>query len=453
MDFKNIIKNSYGYINSQQNRGKHVDIVPKMISLYETNNRLNFQNDMLKRLKNLLGQHISTIKKTNSEPSSPLELNDIMVDEIFNYTSHKDTFETAKTLINQFKSVDAIKLSSLASTKINDNKLRFPNINEELNKLCEQLGNLIHPSVPSGRDIVLKEVTNYIQPSAKPMGHYQLCLKTNIINLKDGTSVAGNRGYYLIGNGVKLNRALMSYAIDFIENKNYELYETPHIMTQESLAGVAQLSDFEETLYKCHSETDPKYLIATSEQPLTAMFRNKLLNVNELPIKIAGISHCYRKEAGAHGKDTLGIFRVHQFEKIEQFCITDKDNDWNMMSTMMDISTKFYDSLGISYRVVNVHSEDLNNAAAMKYDLEGYFPGADNKYKELVSCTNCTDYISKKIHCKDNKGNFVHMLNATLCANTRTICCLLETHQTETGIRIPDVLVPYMGGMTEIPYV
>lgn len=453
MDFKNIIKNTNEYIESQRKRGKNVDIIPKMISLYETNNRLNFQNDMLKRLKNLLGQYISKIKKSKTEPTEPLELNDKMIDEIFGYTSHKDTFETARTLSTQLKSEDAIKLSGLASTKINDNKLKCPNINDELKELCEQLGNLMHPSVPSGKDTTLKEVTNHIQTMDKPLGHYDLCLKTNMVNFSEGTNIAGNRGYYLVGNGVKLNRALMSYAIDFLEKENYSLCETPHLMTQQSLAGVAQLSDYEETLYKCHSDSEPKYLIATSEQPLTAMYRNKLLRTKELPVKIAGISHCYRKEAGAHGKDTLGIFRVHQFEKIEQFCVTENDNSWDMMTNMMDIATKFYDSLGISYRIVNIHAEDLNNAAAMKYDLEGYFPGADNKYKELVSCTNCTDYMAKKIHCKDDRGNFVHMLNATLCANTRTICCLLETHQTESGIKIPDVLVPYMGGLIEIPFV
>jgi seryl-tRNA synthetase len=288
------------------------------------------------------------------------------------------------------------------------------------------------------------------------LGHYELTLKTQIANFDDATSVAGNRGYYLTGMGVKLNRALISYAIDFLEKENYMMHETPHMMLETALDGLTQLEDFQETLYKCVKKTDdkePQYLIATSEQPLTAMFRNKILHYKEFPLKLGGLSYCYRKEAGKQGKDTLGLFRVHQFEKVEQFCVADPDNSWNVMQDMLQIAQQFYNSLGLSYQVINVHSQDLNNAASMKYDLEGYFPGAETKYRELVSCTNCTDYISKKIHTKDDKERFVHMLNATLCANTRTICCILETYQTPTGIKIPDVLLPYMGGVSEIPFV
>jgi seryl-tRNA synthetase len=159
-------------------------------------------------------------------------------------------------------------------------------------------------------------------------------------------------------------------------------------------------------------------------------------------VKLCGISTCYRKETGSHGKDTLGMFRVHQFEKVEQFCVTKANESWEMMETMINNSKEFYDSLGLSYRVVNIVSKELNNAAGMKYDLEGWFPGS-GKYRELVSCSNTTDYFSRKIKCLTLDGEYSHMLNSTLCANTRTLCCILETNQCDDGVLIPKILQKY----------
>lgn len=451
MEYKDIIQKKDDYVRSQKMRGKHYDCVNQMLVLYDQSVRLDFQNDMLKRLKNVIGPHIAKIKKTKTEPVNQQELDDALISEIFNYVSNKDTFDTAKHIIESLTSVDSIKLSGLTANRISENKAKFPSIREELQALSCQIGNILDKNVPINKDTVLFVSGDNKTKDSSLLGHHELCRKTQIVNFTEGTTVAGNRGYYLVGLGVKLNRALMSYALNFLDKESYELYETPHMMTQQSLEGVAQLDDFQESLYKCSSDTDSKYLIATSEQPLTAMYRNKVIRTKNLPIKIGGLSHCYRKETGSHGKDTLGIFRVHQFEKVEQFCLTSSDTSAQVFNDMIDVSKKFYESLKLSYRIINVHAEDLNNAAHIKHDLEGYFPAAEN-YKELVSCTNCTDYMSKKIHCKDDKGNCVHMLNATLCANTRTLCCILETYQTDTGITVPDVLVPYMGGVTHIPF-
>lgn len=175
-----------------------------------------------------------------------------------------------------------------------------------------------------------------------------------------------------------------------------------------------------------------------------------------LPVRYGGFSTCFRKEAGKHGKDNLGIFRVHQFEKIEQFCITSPEESWNMHEEMLKIAEEFHQSLGLSYRVVNIVSGELNNAASKKYDLEGWFPGLGT-YKELVSCSNCTDYQSRRLDVKfgsqkvNNEQKYVHMLNSTLCATGRAICCLLETHQTETGINVPEVLRPFLSAYLEDP--
>ena len=251
-------------------------------------------------------------------------------------------------------------------------------------------------------------------------------------------------------------------------------------MNSQIMAKTAQLSDFDESLFglHLHAEATPdtqKYLIATSEQPLSAMHMDEHLEADQLPIRYGGFSTCFRKEAGKHGKDAWGIFRVHQFEKIEQFCITSPENSAEMLKQMVKISEEFYESvcvikniwymqLGLSFRVVNIASGSLNNAAAMKYDLEAWFPTL-KQYRELASLSNCTDYQSRALNIRlgytatekeKKEKKYVHMLNATLCATQRTICCLLENYQTKDGVIVPKVLVfiyfeflfiqrPYMG--------
>lgn len=215
---------------------------------------------------------------------------------------------------------------------------------------------------------------------------------------------------------------------------------------------MAELDDYDEQLYhvstasgaKDSSDDNGKYLIATAEQPLCAFHVNEILNPKELPIKYAGYSHCFRKEAGKHGKDTWGIFRVHQFDKVEQFVICTPDKSEEMHEYMREISEKFLQSLGLSYQVVSIVSGALNNAASKKYDIEGYFP-AFEEYKELVSCSNCLDYQSRALGIRYGKAQYVHMLNSTLCAIPRTICCILENYQQSDGVKVPEVLVPFVG--------
>lgn len=202
-------------------------------------------------------------------------------------------------------------------------------------------------------------------------------------------------------------------------------------------------------------------MIATSEQPIAAYHADEWFEAPEkqLPIKYCGYSTCFRKEAGSHGRDTWGLFRIHQFEKIEQFVICDPEHSWAMMEEMLGASEEFYQALGLSYRVVGIVSGALNNAAAKKYDLEAWFPNY-GQYKELVSCSNCTDYQSRRLEIRcglrkmgDREKKYVHCLNSTLCATERTLCCILENYQTPDGLVVPEVLRPYMGGDDFIPYV
>lgn len=232
------------------------------------------------------------------------------------------------------------------------------------------------------------------------------------------------------------------------------------------MAGIAQLEDFDEQLYKVSGKTDDpeggseKYLIATSEQPICGYHKDEWIDEKALPFRYAGISTCFRKEAGSSGKDIRGIFRVHQFEKIEQFCVTVDDFEVSSKEQMKmrTIAEEFYKSLGIPYRVVCLVSGELNDAAVKKYDLEGWFPGQQT-YRELVSCSNCTDFQARGVgaRCGSKKAgqdaSYVHFLNSTLCATGRGICCILENYQQEDGVKVPEVLIPFMGGMEFLPFV
>lgn len=337
------------------------------------------------------------------------------------------------------------------------------------NTLFKMIGNLVHDDVPIYKDeennVLIPDISHKIDASVDlsvdplvdptfggyvKVSHVELCNKLDILDRDAGIRIAGNRGYFLKGHGVRLNMALMMYAIEFLSDRDYTPISTPQFMTSESLQNICQFGDYKDTLYNVDHD---KYLIATSEQPLTALHHNRTFDKDQLPIKYAGTSTCFRKEAGRDGHDTLGIFRVHQFEKIEQFCITnptDNASD-NMFINMLQNATDFYDSLGLSYRVINIVSGALNLGASKKYDIEGYFEGSGT-YRELVSCSNCTDYFSKRLGIKNHKGEYVHMLNSTLCANTRTLCCILEKYQTAEGILVPPVLRKYMGNLKIIPY-
>ena len=234
-------------------------------------------------------------------------------------------------------------------------------------------------------------------------------------------------------------------------------------MRQDEMAKAAELTDFHETLYRIDIDKDAErdkskintnmYMIATSEQPLAVFHQDESLDKKDLPLKYAGYSNCFRREAGGHGKDTWGIFRVHQFEKVEQFIVASPDESDKIQKEMMQITEEFYQSLELPYRVVNIVSGGLNLAASQKFDLEAWFPN-QKTYRELVSCSNCTDYQSNLLNIKIKpptyneltkmKTKYVHLLNSTLCATTRTMCCWVENYQTKKGVWVPKVLQPYM---------
>ena len=334
--------------------------------------------------------------------------------------------------------------------------------------LLGKIGNIVHPSVPISQDEANNEVVRTwgnprkdIIADGSELGklrHHEIMQCLNMLEMERGSRVAGHRGYYLKGLGVQLNQALIGLGMSTLREGDYTQVQPPFFMKKSIMEQTCQLSDFAENLYQVEGTDDnePFYLIATSEQPISAMHMKEWIEPADLPFRYAGVSSCFRKEAGSHGRDVWGIFRVHQFEKVEQFIYCSPDESWNELEKMIATSEKFYQALGLAYQVINIVSGELNDAAAKKYDLEAWFPGYD-AYRELVSCSNCTDYQSRALETRYALKNtdekvYVHMLNGTMCATTRTMCCILENNQTAEGVVIPEALRPFMGGLEFMPY-
>jgi seryl-tRNA synthetase len=293
---------------------------------------------------------------------------------------------------------EKLELEELAKSKYAD-----------LMKKAKSVGNYVHESVPLSDN----EDNNKVERMWAPEGvevskkdclsHHEVLARLDGYDPERGVKIVGHRGYCLTGYGLFLNLALVNYGLEFLFNKGYKPNQPPFFMLREAMAKTAQLEEFDEALYKVtEKENDPatdKYLIATSEQPISAMHESEWLNDKDLPIKYAGYSTNFRKEAGSHGKDAWGLFRVHQFEKIEQFIFCKPEDSWTHFDQMIDTSEEFYKTLGLPHRVVGIVSGALNNAAAKKYDLEAWFP-FQGEYKELVSCSNCTDYQTRELEIR-----------------------------------------------------
>eukprot|EP00922_Rhytidocystis_sp_ex-Travisia-forbesii_P061395 GHVS01091008.1.p1 GENE.GHVS01091008.1~~GHVS01091008.1.p1 ORF type:complete len:445 (+),score=51.35 GHVS01091008.1:86-1420(+) len=342
---------------------------------------------------------------------------------------------------------------------------------EKRDSLLHKIGNILSPSVTVSTDEANNPVISLwgtrrsfnADPSNGTLHHHEVLAKLCGYESKKAVEIAGHRGYFLRGVGVMLNMALIQYGLNFLMKKGYTPLQPPYFMRKDVMALTAELKDFEETLYRIPAnegkdDRDDMFLIATSEQPISALHKGEHLDEKELPIRYAGVSSCFRKEAGSHGKDTWGLFRIHQFEKVEQFCICTPDTSSQIHEEMLQASKEFYESLRLPFRVVDIVSGGLNDAASKKYDLEAWFPGYDD-YRELVSCSNCTDYQSRSLDIRlghktqgETEKKFVHMLNGTLVATQRCMCCIVENYQTLEGVRVPRVLVPYMGGMEFLKY-
>ncbi len=321
-----------------------------------------------------------------------------------------------------------------------------------------RLPNLLHQTVPVGKDenanIQMRTWGATPKFDFPIKNHIDLSLNLDLIDLERAGKVSGSRFFYLKNEAALLDMALISFALEEMVKKGYTPVEPPYLMRKDAYEGVTALGDFEDVLYKI--ENEDLYLIATSEHPMAAMYKDEVLIEDALPLKLAGVSTCFRKEAGAHGKDTRGIFRTHQFNKIEQFIFCTPEQSWKLHEELIQNAEELIQKLGLSYRVVNVCTGDIGTVAAKKYDIEAWMP-AQNGYREIVSCSNCTDYQARRLNIRyreiegaPTKG-FVHTLNSTAIATGRTIVAILENFQQKDGtITIPKALRKHMNDIENI---
>ena len=325
-------------------------------------------------------------------------------------------------------------------------------VESDYTNLAFSIPNMIHESVPIGTDessnVELRRWGEIPQFNFQINDHIDLGQNLNIIDLERAAKTAGARFYYLKGGLVKLSQALISFALDFMQEKEYNLIQPPYMINRKSMEGAVIADDFEDVIYKVQDED--LFLIGTSEHAIASMHSDEILDGNKLPFRYASFSPCFRKEAGAHGKDQKGIFRVHQFDKIEQFIFAKPENSWTEHEKMISITEEFYKKLEIPFKVMLLSSGDMGKVSAKTFDIEAWMPG-QNAYREIVSCSNCLDFQSRrlKIRFRDKSNEdtqYVHTLNSTLVAVERTIVSIMENFQTNDGhITVPQVLQKYFG--------
>ena len=349
---------------------------------------------------------------------------------------------------------NAITQSKQIKEKLEDLEKQRTEFLDEREKYRYMIGNDLHKTVPIGEteesNVIVREFGKIPKFDFEPLSHVNLIQDIDGADTNKASEVVGSRFYYLRGDIVLLNLALIRFALDKLISKGFNPLWTPFFLKREVMKAAAELGDFEDSLYKIQDED--LFMIATSEQTLAAYHYDEILDPDLLPLKYAGISTCFRREAGSHGKDTLGIFRVHQFEKVEQFVFCKPENSWNIFEELISNTEEIFKELKLPYRIVNIASGELNDNAAMKYDLEAWFP-ASNTYRELVSCSNCLDYQARKLKVRigkvgsTQKKDTAHTLNCTAIATSRTICCILENYQNKDGtVSVPKVLQKYMNG-------
>ena len=355
----------------------------------------------------------------------------------------KKVGEDTSSILDEMKNISE-ELAKLESSQ--------EEIEKKYSKLALTIPNLIHESVPIGKNetanMEIKKWGEIPKFEFKINDHIDISENLDLVDLERAAKVAGARFYYLKNDLVRLNQSLIHYALDFLAEKNYSLIQPPYMINRQSMEGAIIADDFEEVIYKI--ENEDLYMIGTSEHAMAAMHSGEIIEGKDLPLRYAGISPCFRKEAGAHGRDQKGIFRVHQFDKIEQFVFARPDESWKEHERMLSVTEDFYQNLEIPYKVMLLSSGDMGKVSAKTYDIEAWMAG-QNAYREIVSCSNCLDYQARRLKIRfrektNEETQYLHTLNSTLVATSRVLVSIMENFQTKDGhIVIPKVLQKYMG--------
>jgi len=411
---------------SEKKRGRNAEIVDQVMKLDESWKKELKKVEELKHKRNVVSQEINEAKKQKNEPLAQKKIKEMRVvaEEI------KEKDYNANELLHQ--RTDTLK----------------------------KIGNILDKTVPVGKDESenkeLKKVGKIPVFKFPIKDHQELGMELDLFELETAAKVSGARFYYLKNEAVLLDLALQRFAVDLLIKKGFTMIYPPFMLNRSALEGGVNMSEFQDTIYKI--ENEDLYLIGTSEHPLVALKQNQTLEEKELPLRIGGISTCFRKELGSHGRDTKGIFRVHQFNKIEQVVYCKPKDSPKFFKEMEDISEEIFSKLGIPFRVVSICTGDIGNKQSLQYDIEAWFPGQNEKkgaYREVTSCSNCLDFQAVTLNTKfiqaDGTKEYIHMLNNTAIATARAIVSILENYQTKEGtVKIPKVLWPYMNGIKEI---
>ncbi len=337
---------------------------------------------------------------------------------------------------------------------IKNNEAEMDELSAQIRHFLMRLPNILHDSVPQGKDdtenLEIKKVGTPRTFDFELQNHGQLAVDNEWADFERATKTSGAGFYFLKGNLVLLDLALQRFTLDMLIERGFTPIAPPYMINRKSYEEVTDLDDFEKVMYKI--DGDDAYLIATSEHPIAAMFQDEIFEEKDLPIRLAGISPCFRREIGSHGLDTKGLFRVHQFHKIEQFVYCKPEDSWQIHEELRENAEAVFQKLELPYRLVNICTGDIGTVAAKKYDIEAWMP-RENAYREVVSCSNCTAYQATRLNIKvrDSKDfeskQYVHTLNSTAIATSRAMRSILENYQQQDGsVEIPKVLVPYMNG-------
>ena len=398
-------------------RGIPHDNIDEVIRLDEAWKKSRYDADQLRRQRNEAARGIAEAKKTGNN-------------------------EEAENILAQVATLGA---------QIDELGVESDNLIKNRDSLRMKIPNILHDSVPTGEDEGGN--TQHSKHGTKqkysftPKTHNELVDMNNWVDLPRAAKIAGSRFYFLKGDLARLELALQQYAIDFLTSREYTLVQPPVMMNRKAYEGVTDLGDFETVMYNVQPEGF--YTIATSEHPLTAMFMDEVIEPSMLPLRMVGVSPCFRREVGAHGQSDKGIWRVHQFTKVEQIIISKPDDSWGLHEELLTNCVELWNSLDLHYEIVNICTGDMGTVAAKKYDLEAWLPGVE-AYKEVVSCSNCTDYQANRLRMRYRTadGNeAVHTLNSTAVATSRALVAIIEQNQMEDGlVQIPSVLQPYMQG-------
>jgi seryl-tRNA synthetase len=405
----------------KRNAKERIKILKDLIADDKKWRELLADGNKLRQRRNEISEEISKLKKSGK--------------------SAEKVMQEAKEIPVRIKSIEQ-ETDSL-QTKIKQASMQIPNI--------------MHESVPTGKDESENvEIRRWGKPpkfNFEPKDHVTILQSLGLIDLERAAKVAGH-GFFILKNElVLLDLALQRFGLEFLRKKGFTIIEPPFMVNKKSYEGVAPLQDFEDMMFKIQDYD--LFLIATAEHPIGAMFINETIDKKDLPLKFAGVSSCFRKELGTHGKYTKGLFRVHQFNKIEQFVYAHPDDSWELFEEIQKNAEKLYQDLGLHHRVIEICSGDLGIMKARSYDIEFWM--ADGKFRELGSNSNLTDYSARRLNIKFREGpgkppaGFVHTLNNTALATSRTMIAIIEQFQKKDGsVEIPKVLHPFMGGIKKL---